>query len=205
YVTVGIAMDAALELRRQLNERLPEHRKVTVNDMVVRAAALALVNFPNLNASFAGESVRHYGEINIGLAVPLPDGLISPTLHDCDRKPIWQIAEEAKALIERARSGRLKPEDLSGATFTVSNLGPFGVDSFVAIINPPQAAILAVGAAKPQPVVRDGEVGTATIMQATLSVDHRVTDGAEAARFLGEIGRLLENPVWLVAEAPTAS
>jgi len=125
---------------------------------------------------------------------PNSEGLISPTLHDCARKSLRQIAQESKALVERARNGRLRAEDMTGGTFTISNLGPFDVDSFVAIINPPQAAILAVGTAKPQPVVRDGQVAVATIMQATVSVDHRVTDGAEAARFLGELKKLLEAP-----------
>ena len=199
YLTVSITMDPALTLRRQLNERLSEDQKISVNDLVVKAAALALVKFPNLNASYAGEAIRHPGDINISMAVPLPEGLISPTLHHCDRKPIAQIAQESKALIERARSGRLRAEDLMGGTFTISNLGPFGVDSFVAIINPPQAGILAVGTAKPQPVVKDGGVAVATIMQATLSVDHRVSDGAEAATFLAELKKLLEAPQALAA------
>jgi len=194
YITVSIAMDPALALRRQLNAGLTDDQKISVNDLIIRATALALVQYPNLNASYAGEVVRHPGQINISMAVPLPEGLISPTLHDCARKPLRQIAQESKALVERARSGRLRAEDMTGGTFTISNLGPFDVDSFVAIINPPQAAILAVGTAKPQPVVKDGQVAVATIMQATVSVDHRVTDGAEAARFLGELKKLLETP-----------
>jgi pyruvate dehydrogenase E2 component (dihydrolipoamide acetyltransferase) len=117
---------------------------------------------------------------------------------------LWEIASDSKALSERARTGRLRPEDLANGTFTISNLGMFDVDVFTAIINPPQAAILAVGAAKPQPVALDGQVGVATMMQLTVSADHRVTDGAEAARFLGELKRLLESPLWLVASRPTA-
>jgi pyruvate dehydrogenase E2 component (dihydrolipoamide acetyltransferase) len=204
YVTVSIAMDAALGLRRQLNEGLAEEQRISVNDLVLKAVALALVKFPNLNASFAGDVVRHPGEINIGMAVPLPVGLISPTLHHCDRKPLQQIARESRALVERARAGHLRAEDLTGGTFTVSNLGPFGVDSFAAIINPPQAGILAVGTARPQPVVSNGAVTVATIMQATLSVDHRVSDGAEAAGFLAEVKRLLEAPQALTAAADPA-
>ncbi|MDR7521329.1 MAG: dihydrolipoamide acetyltransferase family protein [Armatimonadota bacterium] len=204
YVTMAVAMDAAMALRRQLNEGLDDAHKVSVNDMVVKAAALALVKFPTLNASYV-EGVLHYpGEINISIAVPVPDGLLVPTLYHCDRKPLWQIAAEARAVIERARNGRLRPDDLINGTFTVSNLGPYDVDMFAAIINPPQAAILAVGAAKPQPVVRDGQVVAATIMHATLATDHRVTDGAEASRFLAEVRRLLENPVWLVTQGPEA-
>jgi pyruvate dehydrogenase E2 component (dihydrolipoamide acetyltransferase) len=200
YITASITMDAALALRRRLNDRLPDEQKISVNDLVVKAAALTLMKFPSLNASYAGEVIRHPERINISMAVPLPEGLISPTLHDCDRKPLAQIAQESKALVERARGGRLRADDVTGGTFTISNLGPFGVDSFVAIINPPQAAILAVGTAKPVPVVRDGQVAVATVLQATLSVDHRVTDGAEAATFLAALRTLLENPQPLAAD-----
>lgn len=200
YLTVGIAMDAALAARRRINEQLPDERQVSVNDLVIKAAALALTKHPNLNASFAGQAIRQSAAINISTAVALPDGLIAPTLYACDGKPLSQIAQESKALAERARAGHLKPEDLSGGTFTVSNLGMHGVDWFVAIINPPQSAILAVGAAKPTPVVKDGAIGVATIMQVTLSADHRVTDGAEAAMFLGDLKQLLENPAWVDAE-----
>lgn len=202
YITVSIAMDAALALRRQLNDSLDDARKVSVNDLVIKAAALALTQFPNINASFADRAVRYSGEINISIAVALPEGLLSTTVYDCDRKPVWQIAAEAKAVAERARSAHLRPEDLTNGTFTVSNLGMYGVDVFSAIITPPQAAILAVGAAKAQPVARDGRVEVATMMQVTLAADHRVTDGAEVARFLAELRRLLENPVWLVVSPP---
>jgi pyruvate dehydrogenase E2 component (dihydrolipoamide acetyltransferase) len=201
YVTTSVRLDAALELRRELNDRLSAERKISVNDLVIKAAAIALVKFPNLNASFAGASIRHPGEININVAVSLPDGLISPVLHQCDRKPLSQIAQEARALAERARAGHLKPEDLTGGTFTVSNLGMFDVDAFGAIITPPQAAVLAVATAKPQPVVKDGRLEVATVMQLTLSSDHRVTDGAESAQFLGEVKRTLENPAWLIGES----
>ncbi|MDR7486270.1 MAG: dihydrolipoamide acetyltransferase family protein [Armatimonadota bacterium] len=204
YVTMAVAMDAAMALRRQLNEGLDDAHKVSINDLVVKAAALALVKFPTLNASYVEGALHYPGEINISIAVPVPDGLLVPTLYHCDRKPLWQIAAEARAVIERARNGRLRPDDLINGTFTVSNLGPYDVDMFAAIINPPQAAILAVGAAKPQPVVRDGQVIAATMMHATLATDHRVTDGAEASRFLAEVRRLLENPVWLVTQGPEA-
>ncbi len=200
YLTTSVKMDTAMDVRRELNERLGPERKISVNDLVVKAAALALVKYPNLNASFVGNAIRHPGEININVAVSLPDGLISPVLHHCDRKPLWQIAQEAKALAERARAGHLKPDDLTGGTFTVSNLGMFDVDVFAAIITPPQAAALAVASAKPQAVVKDGRVEVATIMQLTLSSDHRVTDGAESAQFLREVRQLLENPAWLIAE-----
>ena len=202
YITMSVTMDAALALRRQLNEGTDDTRKVSVNDLVVRAAALALRRFPALNAAFVDGAVRYYGDVNISVAVALPEGLIAPTLYHCDRKSVWEIAAESRALAERARAGKLRAEDLQPGTFTVSNLGMFDVDVFAAIVNPPQAAILAVGAAKPQAVVRDGALAVATVMQVTCSADHRVTDGAEVARFLAELRRLLEQPVWLVASRP---
>jgi pyruvate dehydrogenase E2 component (dihydrolipoamide acetyltransferase) len=202
YITMSVGMDAALALRRQINDGADDARKVSVNDLVTRAAALALRKFPALNAAFADNAVRYYGDVNISVAVALPEGLIAPTLYHCDRKSVWEIAAESRALAERARTGKLRPEDLRPGTFTISNLGMFDVDVFSAIVNPPQAAILAVGAAKPQPVVRDGALAAATMMQVTCSADHRVTDGAEVARFLTELRRLLEQPVWLVANRP---
>jgi pyruvate dehydrogenase E2 component (dihydrolipoamide acetyltransferase) len=202
YITMSVGMDAALALRRQINEGADDARKVSVNDLVVRAAALALRKFPALNAAFADNAVRYYGDVNISVAVALPEGLIAPTLYHCNRKSVWEIAAESRALAERARTGKLRPEDLRPGTFTISNLGMFDVDVFSAIVNPPQAAILAVGAAKPQAVVRDGALAVATMMQVTCSADHRVTDGAEVARFLTELRRLLEQPVWLVASRP---
>ncbi len=203
YLTVSIVMDAALALRKQLNETLDDARKVSVNDLVVKATALTLVRFPNLNASFGDAAVRQHGAVNINVAVALPDGLVSPTIYQCDTRPLWDIAMDTKAAAERARTGRLRAEDLTGGTFTISNLGMFGIDVFSAIITPPQAAALAVAAAKPQAAVAKGQVTVATIMQVTASADHRVTDGAEVAQFLNEVRRLLEQPFWLVATPPT--
>lgn len=203
YLTVSIVMDAALALRKQLNETLDDARKVSVNDLVVKATALALVRFPNLNASFGDAAVRQHGVVNINVAVALPDGLVSPTIYQCDTRPLWDIAMDTKAAAERARTGRLRAEDLTGGTFTISNLGMFGIDVFSAIITPPQAAALAVAAAKPQAAVANGQVTVATIMQVTASADHRVTDGAEVAQFLNEVRRLLEQPSWLVATPST--
>jgi len=202
YVTVEIRMDAALDLRRQLNAALGE-KVVSVNDLVVKAAALALRAFPNLNASYRGETVRRYGDVHVGVAVDRPEGLIVPVIRHADRKGLVAIAREARDLAERARTGRLRPEELEGGTFTVSNLGMFEVESFAAIINPPQAAILAVGTALPRAVVEQGQVRAAHVMKATLSADHRVTDGAEAARYLAELRRLLEMPLLLVVEPDT--
>ncbi len=198
YVTVEVGMDDALRARQQLNETAGDP-KVSVNDFVMRAAALALRTFPNLNSALIGGAVRRYRRINLAMAVALPDGLIAPVIHDCDRLTLTEIAARTKDLGERARSGRLRSEDYDAGTFTVSNLGMFGdIDSFVAIINPPHTGILAVGKAMPAAVVRNGAVLAATTMKITLSADHRVTDGAEAARYLHEVKRLLENPLLLV-------
>ncbi len=199
YVTMEVDMDDALGARRQLNETLGDRGKVSVNDFVLKAASLALRKFGNLNSALAEGAIRRFRRINMALAVALPEGLIAPVIHDCDRLSLVEIAARAKELGERARAGRLRPEDLEGGTFTVSNLGMFGdVDSFVAIINPPHTGILAVGKAVPRPVVRDGQLAVATTMKLTLSADHRVTDGAEAAQYLNEVKRLLENPLLLV-------
>jgi pyruvate dehydrogenase E2 component (dihydrolipoamide acetyltransferase) len=202
YITAEVAMDEALRARQQLNATLGEERRVSVNDFVLRATALALRAFPNLNAAFVGGMVRRFTRVNLAIAIALPEGLIAPVLRDCDRKTVPQIGAEAKALAERARGGHLKPQDYEGGTFTVSNLGMFDfVESFIAIINPPHAGILAIGAAQQRPVVRTGQLTAASIMKMTISADHRVTDGAEAAQFLGEVKRLLENPFLLFLQA----
>ncbi len=199
YVTMRVDMEAAMRLRQQINETLAaEGLKVSVNDLVVKAAALALRKFPNINASFAGDRVIRHGDVNIGVAVALPDGLITVVVRHADRKPLSQIARETREKAQRAREGKLLPDDLGGSTFTVSNLGMYGVDHFIAVITPPEAAILAVGAVQEQPVVRDGEIRVGQTMTITVSADHRVTDGAEAAQFLGEIKRLLEHPLLML-------
>ena len=203
YVTVEVTMDEATRAREQLNEMLGEASKVTVNDFIVKASAIALRKFPSLNSSFAEGKVRRYHRIDIAIAVALPEGLIAPVLHNCDQKSLKTLGAEAKALAERARAGHLRAEDYEGGTFTISNLGMFDIESFVAIINPPHAAILAAGRAQARPVVRHDAVGVASIMKLTLSADHRVTDGAEAAQFLMEIKRLLENPLQLLLEDKT--
>lgn len=201
YITAEVSMDESLRTRQQLNAGGDEQRKVSVNDFVIRAVALALRKFPNLNSAFVDGKIRRFRRINIAIAIALPEGLIAPVLRDCDLKPIVQVGQEAKALADRARSGHLRPDDYEGGTFTISNLGMFDfVSNFIAIINPPHAGILAVGAAQPRAVVRNGQITTATMMQATISADHRVTDGAEAAQFLGEVKRLLENPFLLFAQ-----
>ncbi len=198
YVTVEVEMDEAMKVREQLNAVAPEEEKVSVNDLVVAAAARTLTRFRILNASYRDGALEAHPRVNIGIAVALEEGLISPVLRDADTKPLRTIAAESKALFERARTNRLRADDLGGGTFTISNLGMFEVEQFVAIINPPEAAILAVGAVARRPVAAGGEVRIASTVKATLSVDHRVADGAQAARFMQELKRLLENPVNLL-------
>lgn len=198
YITAEVLMDEALRAREQLNATIGEERHVTVNDFVIRATALALRKLPNLNAAYVNGTIRHFTRVNVAIAIALPEGLIAPVLRDCDQKSIPQIGAEAKALADRARGGHLRPQDYEGGTFTVSNLGMFDfVESFIAIINPPHAGILAVGAAQPRAVVRNGQIAVTSLLKVTISADHRVTDGAEAAQFLGEVKRLLENPFLL--------
>jgi pyruvate dehydrogenase E2 component (dihydrolipoamide acetyltransferase) len=198
YVTSEIDMTEALKLRQGLNA-IGEGAKISVTDMLVKAAAKTLQEFPEVNASFAEGKIRVYRRINIGIAVALDQGLVTPVLPDCDKKPLIQIAREAKELVERARTGRMRPEDLTPGTFTISNLGMFDVDEFVAVINPPEAAVLAVGSVIPRPVVVGGEVRVADRMRVTLSADHRVIDGAVAARFLQRYKVFLEQPLHLVS------
>lgn len=195
YVTIDVDMAAAMAVREQANGWLDDAHKLSVNDLIVKAAATALREFPALNASFAGDRVVVHAQVNVGVAVAVPGGLTTVVVRDADRKTVSEIAAETKALVARAREGKVRPEDIEGSTFTVSNLGMFDVDSFVAIINPPEAAILALGSVQQVPVVRDGQLAVGTRMKATLSADHRATDGAEAARFLQVLKRALENPL----------
>jgi pyruvate dehydrogenase E2 component (dihydrolipoamide acetyltransferase) len=199
YITMEVDMAAAMALRAQLNTVLREEGKVSVNDLVIKAAAVALRQFPRLNASFAGDEIRVQNQVHIGIAVAREVGLLTVVVRDCDRKSPAQIAAEARDVIGRARDGRMKPDDMVGATFTISNLGMFDVEDFCAIINPPQAAILAVGAVKQVPIVgADGALGVGTRMKMTISADHRVTDGAEAARFMQAVKAALEQPMRLM-------
>jgi pyruvate dehydrogenase E2 component (dihydrolipoamide acetyltransferase) len=199
-VTVEARVDLAVSLRQQLKDSVPGAEKVTMTDFLVRACALALRKFPEVNSSWADGKFQRKRSVNIGLAVAPSQGmgLLVPVVHDADLKDIVQISIESRQVIERARSGRPAEGDLSGATFSISNLGMFGVDEFTAIINPPEAAILAVGAIKDVPVVEDGRIVPGKVMRMTLSVDHRVFYGATAAQFMAELKRLLENPVTLL-------
>lgn len=201
YVTSVIDTTKLGALRQQINDyaaRDPSPVKVSFNDLIVKAVALALVHMPRVNVSFAEDKILQKKQVNIGIAVALEEGLIVPVLHDADKRGLLDIARESRRLAEAARENKLRPEDFSGGTFTVSNLGMFDVESFTAVINPPESAILAVGSITPTPVVVDGQVAVRDQMKVTLSSDHRALDGAIAARFLQEIKRLLEEPFGLL-------
>jgi pyruvate dehydrogenase E2 component (dihydrolipoamide acetyltransferase) len=200
YATVEVRVDDAERTRAQLREMVPEAERVTMTDLLTRACALALRRFPEINASWVDGHIERKRSINIGLAVPPAQGLglLVPVIHDVDRKDLVQLSIEARQVIERARSGRPGEGDLAGGTFSISNLGMYGVDEFSAIINPPESAILAVGAIREAAVVEAGQVKVARVMRMTLSADHRVFYGATAAQFLAEVKRLLENPISLV-------
>jgi len=199
YVTSEVAMDRAWDLRQELNA-LDGQPKISVNDLVVRACALALTEHPYVNASFQGDAVRVYHRAHIGIAVALDDGLITPVLRNCESKPLAQIAVESRDLAERARARKLRAQELSGATFSISNLGMYDVAEFSAIINPPEGAILAVGSVRQVPVVAGPGLGVGRRMNVTLSCDHRVMDGAMGARFLQTVRRLLEEPLRLLIQ-----
>ncbi len=198
YVTAEVDMGKAMSLRRDLNDALPAENRVSVNDLILKACAIVLGQHPKFNGSFQGDHLRLNSSINIGIAIALEAGLIVPGISNCQDKSLRELAAASKDLIARANSGTLRNEEYSGTTFSVSNLGMFEVDSFAAIIFPPHAAVLAVGTVKSQPVVRDGELAIGQVMKATLSTDHRVADGAEAAKFLVEVKKLLESPVSLL-------
>ena len=198
YVSSEIDMTEAMAVRRQLNETLQDGTRVSINDMVVKAAARALEKFPSFNASYKEDHLQLNADLDIGIAIALEQGLIVPAVRRCQDKSLIEIAKASAELIQRAQSGTLRAEEYRGGTFSISNLGMFDVDNFVAIILPPNAAVLAVGTVKEQPVVRNGQIVVAQIMSSTLSVDHRVADGAEGARFLMEVKRYLEHPVSLL-------
>jgi pyruvate dehydrogenase E2 component (dihydrolipoamide acetyltransferase) len=197
-LNVDVDMEEAVDLRKRLKAAAAEGQPVpSFNDFVVKAAALALVDFPRANGAYRDGRFELYSRVNVGVAVAGQDALVVPTVFDADSKSLGQIARESRALAERVRAGAITPPELSSGTFTVSNLGMFGIHSFSAVINPPQAAILAVGAMQPTPVVRDGEVVVRNIMRLTLACDHRILYGADAAEFLGRIRERLENPLQL--------
>ena len=199
YLTVDCEIDELLKVRSEINKRL-ENAKISVNDIVIRACALALREVPAANVSWAGEgTMTQHAAVDISVAVAIPGGLVTPIVRNADAKGLVAIAGEMKELAARAREGKLRPEEYQGGSFSISNLGMYGVKSFDAVINPPQACILAVGAGEPRPVVRDGEIVPATVMSCTLSVDHRVVDGAIGAELLGAIKRNIEYPPAMLA------
>ena len=198
YVTHEYKMEAVMEMRKQVNGMLPEGEKLSVNDFLVKAVALALREFPNLNASLNGDAVVRHGAVNVGNAVAVEGGLLTVVCKDADQMSLRQISLEVKGMAGRVREGKVKPDDIEGSTFSISNLGMYDVEHFIAIINPPEAAILAVGSALEVPVVENGEIKPGWRMKATISVDHRVSDGVEAAQFMQALAKYLEEPLRLV-------
>jgi pyruvate dehydrogenase E2 component (dihydrolipoamide acetyltransferase) len=195
YVTVEIDMGEAERVRQELKESTSP---VSVNDMIVKACALTLEKFPRANASFAGDRIELHDDINIGIAVALEDGLIVPVIGGCQSLSLKEIALRSRQLVEKGRAGKISEAEISGGTFSISNMGMYGTDEFAAVILPPQGAILAVGAIADRPVIRNGHLVAARIMRATLSADHRLLDGVYAAQFLRELKRVLENPVMML-------
>jgi pyruvate dehydrogenase E2 component (dihydrolipoamide acetyltransferase) len=193
YLTMSINMDKAIAARKQMNEY--SEAKISVNDIIIKAVALALRKNPNANSSWLGDKIRYNNHINIGVAVAIEDGLIVPVVKFADNKSLSHISTEVKQLAEKAKNKKLQPNEFEGNTFTISNLGMFGIDEFTAIINPPDACILAVGAAKETVVAENGQMKISQIMKVTLSCDHRVVDGAVGSAFLATLKDLLENPV----------
>jgi pyruvate dehydrogenase E2 component (dihydrolipoamide acetyltransferase) len=198
YLTTEIEMTECARLKSALDASRPDGPKISYTHLLLRAIALALTQHPRVNARFAGDSIEFPPAINLGLAVALDDGLIVPVIHDCEKKDVFEIALTARAVVDRVRAGKPHGDDLSGGTFTLSNLGMYEVDEFSAVINPPQAAVLATGSVLERPVVRNGAIVAAPTMRATLSCDHRVLNGAEGAEFLQTLKRRLENPIELV-------
>ncbi len=194
YLTVEVDMDKAIALRQDINAA-QEEVKISFTDLIVKATAMTLRQHPRVNGSFAGDKFVLHHRIDIGLAVALEDGLITPVLRDCDEKSLLEIAKESRFLAEKAKARKLTTEEYSGATFTISNLGMYGIEEFSAIINPPEAAILAIAAIKEKPVVKDGQIVIGHRMKMTLSCDHRIIDGATGAIFLNDLVALLENPI----------
>lgn len=197
FLTTEIEMDRVAEMRNSIKELDPD-LKISVNDIIIKVAAAALIEHPQVNASFQEKTIRYYEHADIGVAVAIEDGLITPVIRSADIKSLSQIASEVRELAERARARRLKPEEYTGASFSISNLGMFGIDEFTAVINPPEAAILAIGEMKPSAVVRGAEIVVRQMMRVTMSCDHRVVDGATGAKFLQTFKRILENPLYLI-------
>jgi pyruvate dehydrogenase E2 component (dihydrolipoamide acetyltransferase) len=198
YLTVDCEIDQLLASRRQLNALAGDGVKISVNDLVIRAAAQALIQVPEANASWEGDHTRRFAHADISMAVAIEGGLITPVIWAAEQKGLAELSQISRDLAERARAGSLAPEEFTGGSFTISNLGMFGVREFAAVINPPQGAILAVGAGEERPIVRDGALAVATVMTVTLSCDHRAVDGAVGARWLQSFKSFIENPVTML-------
>ena len=196
FLTSEIDMERAADTRRSINELYPD-LKLSINDLIIKVAAVSLIQHPQVNASFQDKTIRYYEHADIGVAVATENGLITPIVRSADVKSLTDIATEVRELAERARGRKLKPEEFLGATFSISNLGMFGIEEFTAVINPPEGAILAVGAMAPKAVARDGQVTVRQTMRVTLSCDHRVIDGATGAKFLQTFKQIMENPLYL--------
>ena len=200
FLTIEVDMTQAMELRKRINERFADQGvKDSPNDLVIKATAMALLRHPWVNSAWTGDAIRQYDVVHIGVAVAVEEGLITPVVRDAHRKGITEISAEVKELAGRAREKKLKPEEYTGSTFSISNLGMFGIEEFTAVINPPEAAILAVGAAMDKVVVENGEMVVRNRMRVTLSCDHRVIDGATGSQFLQTLKRYLEDPMMMIA------
>ena len=199
YVTTEIDMTRATEFRREFNDTLPQGVRVSTNDLIIKACAMAIKKYPNVNSHFQDNHLITSPHVNIGIAVALDQGLIIPAIPNCQDRDLVNISQASKDLIHRAQGGTLKPDEYAGGTFAISNLGMYDVDSFTAIIYPPNAAVLAIGSVKEKPVVKGGQITVARMMKGTLSVDHRVVDGVGGAQFLHEVKMLLERPQSLIA------
>ncbi len=198
YLTIEVEMDNVLALRKQINTNLNDDEKISVNDIIVKVTAMSLIKHPFVNASYQDKTLRFYEQADIGVAVAIDEGLITPVVRGANLKGFAEISAEIKDLAAKAKSKKLQPEEYTGATFSISNLGMMGIKEFTAIINPPEAGILAVGGATPTPVVRDGQITIRNIMNVTMSCDHRVIDGATGAKFLQTFKQMLENPVLML-------
>jgi len=197
FLTTEIEMDKTVEMRKSINALDPE-LKISINDIIIKVVAAALLQHPQVNASYQDRAIRYYERADIGVAVAIEEGLITPVVRSADQKSLSEIAAEVRELAERARNRKLRPEEYTGASFSISNLGMFGIDEFTAVINPPEGAILAIGAVSPKPVVRDEQIVIRQMMRVTMSCDHRVIDGATGAKFLKTLKKILENPLYLV-------
>lgn len=195
YLTIRCEIDNLLAMRAEINQSREKDERLSINDFVIKALAMALISTEDANVMWLGESIRQFNTVDLSVAVAIDGGLVTPIIKNAELKTLSHISAEMKDLANRAREGKLKPEEFQGGTFSLSNLGMYGIDEFGAIINPPQAGILAIGAGVEQPIVKDGQIKISTVMTATISVDHRAIDGAVAAKLLGNFKRFIENPV----------